>query len=87
MTSDNSATITYVMWREEHPWNGSMLQRAHLLQSCLTSVSLIIPINWSRKMHGRRLVIKWKHPLSYELIFTMRGREYGQVEKLYNFVF
>jgi hypothetical protein len=45
MTSDHSATMTYVMWREEHPWNVSILQRVHLLQSCLTSVSPIIPIN------------------------------------------
>jgi hypothetical protein len=69
MTSDHRATVTYVMWREEHPWNISILQRVHLLQSCLTSVSLIIPINWSREMHGKRLVRKWKHLLSYKLIF------------------
>jgi hypothetical protein len=29
MTSDPSATMTYVMWREKHPWNVSMLQRVH----------------------------------------------------------
>jgi hypothetical protein len=24
-----SATTTYVMWREEHLWDGSVLQRVH----------------------------------------------------------
>jgi hypothetical protein len=27
VTSDHSATMTYVMWREEHLWNVSFLQR------------------------------------------------------------
>jgi hypothetical protein len=31
MTSDHiSATMTYVMWREERLWNVSVLQRVHL---------------------------------------------------------
>jgi hypothetical protein len=30
MTLDHSATITYMMWCEEHIWNVSILQRVHL---------------------------------------------------------
>jgi hypothetical protein len=31
VTSDHiSATLTYVMWREERLWNVSVLQRVHL---------------------------------------------------------
>jgi hypothetical protein len=31
MASDHiSATMTYVMWREEHLWNVCALQRVHL---------------------------------------------------------
>jgi hypothetical protein len=70
MTSYHSATMTYVIWREEHPWNVSVLQRVHLLQSCLTSVSLIIPINWSRKNAWKAIGEKMETLLSYELIFT-----------------
>jgi hypothetical protein len=30
MTSDYSASTTYMMWHEEHLWNVSLLQRVHL---------------------------------------------------------
>jgi hypothetical protein len=30
MTLDHSATMTYVMWHQEHLWNVSILQRVHL---------------------------------------------------------
>jgi hypothetical protein len=29
-TSDQSVTMTYVMWHEEHLWNVSIVQRVHL---------------------------------------------------------
>jgi hypothetical protein len=66
MTTDHNATVTYMMWREEHPSNVSILQRVHILQSCLTSLTLIIPDNaW--KAIGE----KAKHMLSYDLIYML----------------
>jgi hypothetical protein len=35
MTSDNSALMTYVMWRGKHLWNVSVLKRVHPCQSWL----------------------------------------------------
>jgi hypothetical protein len=41
MTSDHiSATTIYVMWREERPWNVSVLQRVHLCNLEIFSLRL-----------------------------------------------
>jgi hypothetical protein len=54
MTSDHiSARTTYVMWREEHLWNVTILQRVHLSNVVL---SLIHFLSYKFRREGKILI-------------------------------
>jgi hypothetical protein len=71
MTSDDSATLTSVMWREEHLWNVSALQRIHLSDHIMRSLHDVHEMKAYRVGHVCLSVRPSVHIIQFENNWTV----------------